>query len=127
MNSIELKEFRKKFKLTQSSLAKMLGVDIKTIQNWEAGKKIPSTKNEIFRKIEGDLNTATNEAENVNAGSVTQKCTNGDNFNGAGFTVKIDSDYLSLLKKKDEQIAKKDEQIDRLLTLLENQVKKENL
>lgn len=113
MNSLELKEFRKKFNLTQSALAKMLGVDIKTIQNWESGKKIPATKDGIFRKLECELIASKTEAENVASGSVLQNSSNGDNFNGAGFTVhKSDADYIALLKKKDEQM-------DRLLTIIE--------
>lgn len=61
MNDIEVKNFRNKFKLTQSALAKKLGVDIKTVQNWEAGKTIPKTKYELFRNLENELMTPSND------------------------------------------------------------------
>ena len=114
MTNLEIKEFRKKFGLTQSALAKKLGVDIKTVQNWEAGKTIPTTKYEIFRNLEAELTNLSVEAQTVNSGiGVQQTNQSGDNYQGDGMTVhKSDADYLSLLKKKDEQI-------DRLLAIIE--------
>lgn len=114
MNKIEIKNFRKKFGLTQAALAKKLGVDIKTVQNWEAGKTIPTTKYEIFRKLEAELSAQCVEAQTVNNGvGVQQTNQNGDNYQGNGMTVhKGDGDYIALLKKKDEQI-------DRLLRIIE--------
>jgi len=35
MSAIEIKEFRREKKLTQSQLAKLLNVSIKTVQAWE--------------------------------------------------------------------------------------------
>lgn len=47
----DIKKMRKNIGLTQSELAKAIGVDIKTVQNWEAGRPIPKTKYEILRKV----------------------------------------------------------------------------
>ena len=47
MTGINLKEKRKQLGLYQSELAEILGVSSNTINNYEAGKKIPSTKNII--------------------------------------------------------------------------------
>lgn len=117
MTNLELKEFRKKFGLTQAALAAKLGVDIKTVQNWEAGKKIPATKDGIFRNLEIELSAHLRDVEVYENGSVQQNNQNGDNYNGEGITVhKSDADYIALLKKKDEQI-------DRLLTIIERMQK----
>lgn len=114
MNALDVKEFRKKYGLTQSALAKKLGVDIKTVQNWEAGKTIPTTKYEIFRKLEIELSTLKIAAHTVNSGiGVQQNNENGDNYQGDGMTVHKGDDDLRA------QIKKKDEQIDRLLRIIE--------
>lgn len=52
MTDLELKELRKKLGLTQADMASLVGVDIKTIQNWERGRKIPKSKDGILRNLE---------------------------------------------------------------------------
>ncbi|MGG7036396.1 MAG: S24 family peptidase [Flavobacterium sp.] len=52
MNSLDIKEIRSKLKLSQSELAKMLGISLRTVQNWEAGEAIPKTKHEILRSLQ---------------------------------------------------------------------------
>ena len=49
MKELDIKGIRKKLGLTQAELAKRLGVDPKTVQNWEYGKKIPESKHGILR------------------------------------------------------------------------------
>lgn len=44
MNSLKIKKIRKKFGLTQSDFAKKLGINIRTVQKWEAGDTIPESK-----------------------------------------------------------------------------------
>lgn len=51
MNGLDIKQIRKKLGVTQVELAERLGVDTKTIQNWESGKKIPNTKHGIIRAL----------------------------------------------------------------------------
>lgn len=51
MTDLELKELRQKLDLTQVQLAQLIGVDVKTIQNWEAGRKIPRSKDGILRSL----------------------------------------------------------------------------
>ena len=50
-NDIKIEEIRNKYNLTQENLAKTLGVSTRTIQNWEAGGKIPNTKHEILLNL----------------------------------------------------------------------------
>lgn len=51
MNALDIKENRKKLKLTQEELAKLLGVSKRTVINYEKGEVIPETKSELLRKI----------------------------------------------------------------------------
>lgn len=51
INSSDIKEFRKKHKLTQEKLADLIGVSWRTIQNYETGKVIPKSKITLFRVV----------------------------------------------------------------------------
>ena len=51
MTNLELKELRQNLGLTQVEMAKKVGVDVKTIQNWESGRKIPASKDGILRSL----------------------------------------------------------------------------
>jgi transcriptional regulator with XRE-family HTH domain len=51
MNALEIKENRKKLGFTQEELAKMIGVSLKTISNYEKGEVIPATKIAILHNI----------------------------------------------------------------------------
>lgn len=51
MNDLNIKEIRQKLGFSQTELAKRLGVDYRTIQNWEYGKTIPTSKHEIIRAL----------------------------------------------------------------------------
>ena len=51
MSDLDVKNIRKNLKLSQSELASKIGVSLRTIQNWEAGEKIPKTKHEILRNF----------------------------------------------------------------------------
>lgn len=69
MNDLnEIKELRKKLGITQKRLASYLGVDTKTVQNWEYGKAIPKSKHAILGQlVSGELNineVSTTEQKN---------------------------------------------------------------
>ena len=52
--------------------------------------------------------------------SIVQNNQNGDNIQGHSITVnKTESDYIAIIKMQSEQLSKSQEQIDRLLSLLE--------
>jgi putative transcriptional regulator len=40
-NSIDIRKLRESIKVTQSQFARMIGVSIDTVQNWEQGRRIP--------------------------------------------------------------------------------------
>lgn len=55
MKEIDIKQIRENFGYSQGRLADMLGVSIRTVQNWENGKVIPKTKKEfILSLMEGE-------------------------------------------------------------------------
>lgn len=51
MNDIDIKEIREILNISQTELAKMIGVAPRTIQNWEAGGKIPNSKYAILHNL----------------------------------------------------------------------------
>ena len=55
----KLKAIRIKENLTQTELGKMVGVSLRTIQNYEAGKSYPK-QHEIYDKLAKALNTNVN-------------------------------------------------------------------
>ena len=73
MSDLEIKQIRKNLKISQTELAKMLGVSLRTIQNWEAGETIPNTKHEILRNLLSNeqvneiskINISINKTENI--------------------------------------------------------------
>lgn len=108
MCEINVKEFRDKKGLTQTELARIMGVSTQTVKNWEAGRTIPSTAALKLKEI------AANE------GPLTAL---------AGY-VTTDASVIEALTQqlavKDKQIEeqqklamKSQEQIDRLLNIIE--------
>lgn len=112
----DLKEFFRKRGLTQQNIADKLGVSQSYVGmlmsgNKDFGKNTAQTWADEFGLSVAWLLTGEGS---ITGNNVTQNNQNGDNFQGNGLTVnKGDAEYLALLKKKDEQI-------DRLLTIIEN-------
>ena len=104
---MNIKEIREKLGMTQQKMAEELGVSVQTICNWEAGKKIASTKKlQIENWIKGNSNII---------GSVV-----GGNIDNRQYF----SDSPDVLRKEidllDERIKEKDAQIKTLLDILNN-------
>ena len=116
MSEFDIKKIRNELGLTQKELAAELGVDTKTIQNWERGKRIPDSKDGILRKLVLKPHQyAGGEQQNIN----------GDNINGNNVTVhKTDTDkLLEILASKEQSLAKAQEHIDKLLEIIGNLTK----
>lgn len=58
MKEIDIKQIRENFGYSQGTLADMLGVSIRTVQNWENGKVIPKTKKEFILSLMEDKNAS---------------------------------------------------------------------
>ena len=63
MKAIEIKEKRKKLGLTQKELANLIGVSVQTVNGYENGKEIPTTKYQILDTIlnKEEINYMINE------------------------------------------------------------------
>lgn len=112
MTDLELKDLRKKLGLTQVELAKLVGVDVKTIQNWESGRKIPRSK-------DGILQSLTARPHVVFGGQHVQ---NGDAINGDKIIEEVANvkDFVEEVAAEEVNIKKVAScEADRLLTLLE--------
>ncbi|MDD3404932.1 MAG: helix-turn-helix domain-containing protein [Paludibacteraceae bacterium] len=62
MNDLYIKTIRDKLDISQEKLAEMIGVSIRTVQNWEAGKKIPASKHAILRSMISDDEVANTQS-----------------------------------------------------------------
>ncbi len=51
MNSIDIIKIREELGLTQQKFADRIGVDRRTVVNWEHGKKIPDSKVKLFEML----------------------------------------------------------------------------
>ena len=51
MDGIEVKKIREEFDMTQQGFANYLGVDRRTVVNWEKGNKIPDSKIKLFEAL----------------------------------------------------------------------------
>ena len=61
MNDLDIKQIRAKIGLTQAELAKKLGVDTKTVQNWESGATIPKSKYGILGVLSKEATAPSKE------------------------------------------------------------------
>lgn len=135
MNNIEVKEIRTKLGVTQREFAVMVGVDTKTIQNWEAGRKIPASKHAILRGM-------LPKSHVVYGG---QHVEDGDAINGDKFVEQVTektqeeateetiikneddvtkTDLLALLHAKQKSLDDLIAQQDRYLTIIESLTQK---
>ena len=108
-----VRDVRTKLGVTQKELAMMLEVSEKTIQNWEYGRPIPPIKHQKLRSLLISPHQYAGGGEQMNM--------HGDNINGNNVTVnKTDTEkMLDLLTSKEASLHKSQEQIDRLISMLE--------
>ena len=124
---INVRKIREKFKMTQQELAERCGVSLRTVQNWENGKTIPTSALRLLKRIDS--------GDEIVSSSATDSAINATGVNGSTVTVRAGREterLMSLLEKAAAQtdehltiIHKRDEQIDRLLTLVEQLSKKD--
>lgn len=108
MTKEEVKNIRKELGFTQQMMAERVGVDIKTIRNYEKIGNIPKTKEAIFL----NLKKASSYKE---PGIVSVE------FDSKSVA---DSNLRSLIGILKTTLVEKDKQIDRLLSIIEQMNKK---
>jgi transcriptional regulator with XRE-family HTH domain len=119
MKAIEIKEKRKKLGLTQKEFAKLVGVSTQTINGYENGKEIPSTKHQILDKILNqtlDINTLNEPPEKYEVVSgfdkniietideINKKQTELSNYEENSTSYLMTIEVITLLKEKIELI-----------------------
>lgn len=67
INSLNIKKYRENKGLSQSELADMVGVSFRTIQNYEAGTKIPKSKYAIFQRLFSDSGNNSSNSQKPEA------------------------------------------------------------
>lgn len=108
--------------VTQEQIAERMGVSQAYINALLCGKKSFGKKaaqkwSEIYGFSVGWLLTGEGE---MMSRTVNQHNQNGDNYYGESLSVdKGGNDYLSIIKQQADQLSKSQEQIDRLLALIE--------
>jgi predicted transcriptional regulator len=108
MNELNIKEIREKLHISQMEFAKLIGVHPRTVQNWESGSPIPKSKYAILRDLMSESTCITGNNNTSVAG-------NANNVNCSS-TIEKAIDEISAQRKL---LEKSQEQIDRLLTIIE--------
>ena len=125
MNEMETREIREKFGLSQERFAKLLGVTTRTVQNWEAGGTVPQTKQAILHEMSANPQLYIDgEQSNINGANTTTTNNNTTNNYGEcdGCTDNgIVDKLIDEIAEQRKLVAKSQEQIDRLLGIIEKQ------
>lgn len=125
MNGLETKEVREKLGLSQERFAKLLGVTTRTVQNWESGGTIPQTKQAILHEMSVNPQLYIGgEQSNINGANTTTTNNNTTNNYGECGGCSDNGIIDKLIDEMAEQrklFAKSQEQIDRLLGIIEKQ------
>ncbi len=116
------------FAKNQEDLGRSIGINSKSyLSQLISGKKnneeLVNKLIDIDKRISKTwLLTGEGSMLNNNTSSVVQNNYQGNNVNGGSSVIeeKSDKEYLEIIKKQSEQLSKSQQQIDRLLTLLEN-------
>ena len=115
---MDIKDFRKRHKLSQGELGKMAGVGWRTVQNWETTGKIPAATKILLEKIieekekEKAAPVVSMTAEPAVQYGETEQPTDEQPIDQILFEMK---NISALLK---DQLQTKDNQIDKLLDII---------
>ncbi|MEI6755027.1 MAG: helix-turn-helix transcriptional regulator [Paludibacter sp.] len=114
MTSSELKKLRIKEGLKQSDIALILGIKQSYVSDMEQNKK-PISK-EVIKKLNNHFGLTYSETEH-------QQTFVSEPFQQNIAPTNIETAF-DIMRKQADSLATKDEQINRLITLLENQLNK---
>lgn len=123
---IDIRKLRERRGLTQQELADRCGVTLRTIQNWEGGKHIPDSTLIILELLGITEDSMKNISSSAKDNAVSVSAAEGSQVSVESPTKTETEKFISMLQKQQELIieqsrsmAKRDEQIDRLISLLE--------
>ena len=105
--------------MTQKELAERCGVTLRTVQNWEMGKTVPESAIRLMQLIDSEGETvsssATDDAMSA-AGNGNNNVNSKVSVNSSSRTIDKAIDEISEMRKL---VQKRDEQIDRLISVIE--------
>lgn len=115
----DIKKFREAHGMTQKELAERCGVTLRTVQNWEMGKKVPESAIRLMQLIESEGETISSSSTD---NGISVAAGNGSSVNVGSEAARL----ITLLEKQQEQtdehlqiIKRRDEQIERLIVVIE--------
>lgn len=114
MTSIELKNLRLSNSMKQSEMASIIGIEQSYFSDIERGKK-PIPKEAVI-KLNNHFGSSFSTIEINN--TISEQ-------NPEYIKLTETEQFLYIMKKQADSLARKDEQLDRLISLLENQLNKE--
>lgn len=123
---IDIRKLRERRGLTQQELADRCGVSLRTVQNWEGGRHIPDSTLIILELLGITEDSMKNISSSAKGNAVSVSAAEGSQVSVESPTKTETEKFISMLQKQQELIieqsrsmAKRDEQIDRLISLLE--------
>lgn len=123
---IDIRKLRERRGLTQQELADRCGVTLRTVQNWEGGRHIPDSTLIILELLGITEDSMKNISSSAKDNAVSVSAAEGSQVSVESPTKTETEKFISMLQKQQELIieqsrsmAKRDEQIDRLISLLE--------
>lgn len=128
---LDIKRLRDQKNMTQQELAAKCNVTVRTVQNWEKGKHVPESARMLlellgFSDDEGEKITSFASGDSVSVPAAQGHRVNVEKSKGSTETDK----FLSILERQQNFLLaqmkvnnKRDEQIDRLITIIERKSK----
>ncbi|ASF43368.1 helix-turn-helix domain-containing protein [Capnocytophaga genosp. AHN8471] len=117
---VNVLELMKEYKITAYEIERNTGlsaVGVQKIINGETKRPQPNTLNTIMEYINGKYINVKISKSNLYAGG-KHKINQGGVYNDGENTKELISDLMNMIREKDIQISKKDEQIQQLLQII---------
>ena len=117
---VNVLDLMKEYKVTAYEIERNTGlsaVGVQKIINGETKKPQPNTLNTIMEYINGKYINVKISKSNLYAGG-KHKINQGGVYNDGENTKELISDLMNMIREKDIQISKKDEQIQQLLQII---------
>ena len=117
---VNVLELMKEYKITAYEIERNTGlsaVGVQKIINGETKRPQPNTLNTIMEYINGKYINVKISKSNLYAGG-KHKINQGGVYNDGENTKELISDLINMIREKDIQISKKDEQIQQLLQII---------
>ena len=130
---MDVKKLREKFNYTQAQFAEMCGVTLRTVQNWEKGKKIPTSTEKLLNLInEGKIVTSNLVSESKDSVATDKENDVTPTFDTKRFFSTLEKQLEIMCRQLEEmtelrkQTQKKDEQIETLLGMLKTKLESQS-